>query len=96
MSDFAIVLVAAGASTRMGFDKVWADLDGQPLLARALSAARLAEPHEVALVVAAERLAQARALAPDARVVAGGARRRDSVSRSAGQDSVSIGSALFV
>jgi 2-C-methyl-D-erythritol 4-phosphate cytidylyltransferase len=33
----------------------------------------------VVLVVAAERLAEAQALAPDAQVVAGGARRRDSV-----------------
>ena len=38
--DLAIVLVAAGASTRMGFPKLWADLDGQPLLAYAVATAR--------------------------------------------------------
>jgi 2-C-methyl-D-erythritol 4-phosphate cytidylyltransferase len=77
--DFAIVLVAAGASTRMGFPKLWADVCGQPLLGHALAAARSAEPAEIVLVVAPERVAQASALAPFARVVAGGARRRDSV-----------------
>jgi 2-C-methyl-D-erythritol 4-phosphate cytidylyltransferase len=77
--QLAIVLVAAGASTRMGFDKLWADLDGQPLLAHALSTARQADPAELVLVTAAERLAEAQALAPDAQVVPGGARRRDSV-----------------
>ncbi len=77
--DFAIVLVAAGASTRMGFSKLWTDVCGRPLIAHALEAARLAEPAELVVVVAADRLAKATALAPFARVVAGGARRRDSV-----------------
>jgi 2-C-methyl-D-erythritol 4-phosphate cytidylyltransferase len=77
--SFAILVVGAGASTRMGFDKTWAELGGQPLLAYALDAARQAAPAEVVLVVAEDRLAHARALAPEARVVAGGARRRDSV-----------------
>src|SRR5205807_1786310 len=77
--DFAIVLVAAGASTRMGFPKLWADVCGQPLVARALAESRAAQPSELIFVVASERLAEATALAPDARVVAGGARRRDSV-----------------
>ena len=77
--DCAIVLVAAGASTRMGFPKLWADLRGQSLLAHALAACRAAEPSELVLVVPEERVVEARALAPDALVVAGGARRRDSV-----------------
>jgi 2-C-methyl-D-erythritol 4-phosphate cytidylyltransferase len=77
--DCAIVLVAAGASTRMGFPKLWADVCGQPLLAHALALARAATPAELVVVVAEDRLADARALAPSARVVAGGARRRDSV-----------------
>jgi 2-C-methyl-D-erythritol 4-phosphate cytidylyltransferase len=81
VTDFAIVLVAAGASTRMGFDKLWADLEGKPLVAHALAAARQAGPTELVLVVAAERLEQARGLAADAHVVAGGARRRDSVAQ---------------
>lgn len=78
LPHLAIVLVAAGRSVRMGFDKLWADLDGQPVVAHAVDAARGAGPAELVLVVAAERLAAARALAPDARVVVGGARRRDS------------------
>jgi 2-C-methyl-D-erythritol 4-phosphate cytidylyltransferase len=76
---FAIVLVAAGASTRMGFSKLWTDVCGQPLLARAISTARAAEPSELIVVASTDRLAETIALAPDACVVAGGARRRDSV-----------------
>ena len=77
--DFAIVLVAAGASTRMGFSKLWADLDGQPLLAHAIAIAEAAHPSELIVVVSRDRLAEATALAPRACVVPGGARRRDSV-----------------
>jgi 2-C-methyl-D-erythritol 4-phosphate cytidylyltransferase len=77
--DFAIVLVAAGASTRMGFPKLWADVCGQSLLARAVASASAAAPAEIVLVVSADRVADAAALAPDARVVPGGVRRRDSV-----------------
>ena len=33
------VLVAAGRSTRMGFDKLWADLNGRPVLAWSLDTA---------------------------------------------------------
>jgi 2-C-methyl-D-erythritol 4-phosphate cytidylyltransferase len=76
---FAIVLVAAGSSTRMGFPKLWSDVCGQPLLGHALAAARAAQPSELVLVVAPERVTQAAALEPLARIVAGGARRRDSV-----------------
>jgi 2-C-methyl-D-erythritol 4-phosphate cytidylyltransferase len=76
---FAIVLVAAGASTRMGFPKLWVEVCGQPLLARAIASARAAEPSELVVVVAEDRVRQTRALAPDAHVVPGGIRRRDSV-----------------
>ncbi len=76
---FAIILVAAGASTRMGFPKLWADVGGKPLLARAVAEARAAQPSELVVVVSEERVSEAAALAPGARVVAGGARRRDSV-----------------
>jgi len=79
LKKFAIVLVAAGASTRMGFPKLWAEVCGQPLIAHALAAARNADPAELVVVVAADRVSEAQALAPAARVVAGGARRRDSV-----------------
>ena len=77
--QLAIVLVAAGASTRMGFPKLWVEVCGEPLLARAIAAARAADPTELVIVVAADRVQTTMALAPDARVVAGGTRRRDSV-----------------
>src|ERR1044071_6439575 len=76
---FAIVLVAAGASTRMGFPKLWTDICDKPLIAHALSAAASAAPDEIVVVVAEDRVAAAQSLAPSACVVAGGARRRDSV-----------------
>jgi 2-C-methyl-D-erythritol 4-phosphate cytidylyltransferase len=79
MIDLAIVLVAAGASTRMGFSKLWTDVCGAPLVARAVEAALVANPLELVLVVPTDRLAEAATLAPSSRVVAGGARRRDSV-----------------
>jgi 2-C-methyl-D-erythritol 4-phosphate cytidylyltransferase len=77
--DFAIVLVAAGASTRMGFPKLWADMGGRPLIAHAIGLARAAQPVELVVVVTEDRLLQTCKLAPSARVVAGGSRRRDSV-----------------
>jgi 2-C-methyl-D-erythritol 4-phosphate cytidylyltransferase len=75
--DLGIILVAAGASTRMGFPKLWADLDGRSLLAHAIAAARRARAAELIVVVAPDRLAHL--AEPEVRVVAGGARRRDSV-----------------
>src|SRR5579859_5404160 len=77
--NLAIVLVAAGASTRMGFPKLWADLGGQPLLAHAVAAAQAASPIELIVVVSGDRLAAALALGPAVRTVLGGVRRRDSV-----------------
>jgi 2-C-methyl-D-erythritol 4-phosphate cytidylyltransferase len=77
--DLSVILVGAGSSTRMAFDKVWADLAGRPVLAHVLDVARRVGPREVTLVVAQERLSDALRLAPDARVAVGGARRRDSV-----------------
>jgi 2-C-methyl-D-erythritol 4-phosphate cytidylyltransferase len=78
------VLVAAGASSRMGFDKVWAELNGRPLLSYALEVlAGLVAIERVALVVAEARRPDAAALvkAADSRIVvcAGGALRRESV-----------------
>ena|SRR5438067_1217244 len=63
----------------MGFSKLWADASGRPLIARAIDAALAARATELIVVVAADRLAATNVLAPAARVVAGGARRRDSV-----------------
>lgn len=82
---FGIVLVAAGASTRMGFPKLWAEIDGRPLLAYAIDAALASCPRELIVVGAADRMAACEALLASSnrstttRVVPGGARRRDSV-----------------
>ena len=76
---FAVVLVAAGASTRMGFPKLWTDVCGRPLISHAVQTARAAGPRELIVVVSADRIEDARKLGPVLNVVPGGARRRDSV-----------------
>jgi 2-C-methyl-D-erythritol 4-phosphate cytidylyltransferase len=68
----------------MGFDKIWAELAGQPVLAYSLRVLADAPAIDrVALVVSEERLAQARALVgtSQSRIVVcpGGELRRDSV-----------------
>jgi 2-C-methyl-D-erythritol 4-phosphate cytidylyltransferase / 2-C-methyl-D-erythritol 2,4-cyclodiphosphate synthase len=75
--NLAIVLVAAGQSTRMGFPKLWADLCGQPVLHHALSSACAVGAAEVVVVLSPDRLEDVSH--PGVRVVPGGARRRDSV-----------------
>ena len=78
------VLVAAGLSTRMGFDKLWAPLgDGPVLLWSVLALAGSGVVDRLALVVGADRVEDARRLvanqAPPPAIVVGGERRRDSV-----------------
>ena len=81
------VLVAAGRSTRMGFDKLWADLGGRPVLAWGLVALdACAAIDRLAVVCAADRFDQVLDLLhrlsmsrSRVRVVVGGERRRDSV-----------------
>jgi 2-C-methyl-D-erythritol 4-phosphate cytidylyltransferase len=81
------ILVAAGRSTRMGFDKLWADLGGRPVLAWSLSTlAACAALDRIVVVTADDRLDDAWRLVGGivparlrARTVAGGERRRDSV-----------------
>jgi 2-C-methyl-D-erythritol 4-phosphate cytidylyltransferase len=63
----------------MGFSKLWTDIRGQPLLAHALTSVRVAAPSQIVLVVSRDRIDAAKALAPDALIIAGGLRRRDSV-----------------
>jgi 2-C-methyl-D-erythritol 4-phosphate cytidylyltransferase len=67
----------------MGFDKLWAPLGDRPLLAHTLAALAAPPVERLALVVAAGRLADGRALAATLPVptvvVLGGARRQDSV-----------------
>jgi 2-C-methyl-D-erythritol 4-phosphate cytidylyltransferase len=79
------IIVAAGSSQRMGgIDKLLAPLGGRPVIAHSI-AAFAAHPRidALAIVVSAANEAAiaaiARELAPDARIVLGGARRRDSV-----------------
>ncbi|HZQ35726.1 MAG TPA: 2-C-methyl-D-erythritol 4-phosphate cytidylyltransferase [Dehalococcoidia bacterium] len=87
MGGNGVVIVGAGSSTRMGgIDKVFAPLAGLPLVAHALLAAtRCREVQYIVLVVAGDRLAEVRTSLPAAAlgklvaVVAGGARRQDSV-----------------
>jgi 2-C-methyl-D-erythritol 4-phosphate cytidylyltransferase / 2-C-methyl-D-erythritol 2,4-cyclodiphosphate synthase len=78
----AIVVVAAGASTRFGADKLAARLGGVPVLERAVAAVRSPFPAAPAvLVVRPEEVDSHGARWRDAgvRVVAGGPRRQDSV-----------------
>ncbi|HXX60059.1 MAG TPA: 2-C-methyl-D-erythritol 4-phosphate cytidylyltransferase [Candidatus Sulfotelmatobacter sp.] len=78
------VIVAAGASRRMGQDKLLAPLLGRPLLAWAVDGlAAAASVRRLIVVVAPERVAEMAARpwlrAAGARVVAGGSRRQASV-----------------
>ena len=85
MSDsLGAILVAAGSSRRMGFDKLWAPLAGRPVVSHALAVlAACSQIDRLALVVAADRLCDAEQLIRDlgvpAEICVGGARRRDSV-----------------
>ena len=88
MSDpttFSAILVAAGRSSRMGFDKLWVDIWGRPAWRWSLDAL-LATPgsHHVAVTVPADAEARFRELIPSAAadrciVVPGGEERTDSV-----------------
>src|SRR5260370_31607428 len=76
---FAIILVAAGASARMGFSKLWTDVRGQPLLAYAIDAARAATPNDLVVVVSPDRVIDTFALRDGLTIARGGARPRRSV-----------------
>ena len=81
----AVILLAAGSSTRMqGIDKLWADLGGEPVIARSLNAAAgLDGVPDVIVVTAAARHDEVQTLGAllgiAVRCVEGGARRQDSV-----------------
>jgi 2-C-methyl-D-erythritol 4-phosphate cytidylyltransferase len=95
MSDFlSAVVVAAGRSQRMGFDKLLTPLAGRPLLSHTLERLfRTDLPSEIVLVVRSgtepemERLVEPLAKMGSIRIVPGGAQRQDSVQ--AGLDAVS-------
>lgn len=76
------IVVAAGSSTRMGRDKIWAEISGAPVLAYSI-AALAATPGVTEIVVVApaakhEAIALLPSLVPIV-AVEGGARRQDSV-----------------
>lgn len=80
------VLVAAGSSRRMGFDKLLADLAGRPVLVRSLEAFAAAASVDALVVVASGRAAEAveawRSVSAPAKplsIVPGGAERHLSV-----------------
>ncbi|HET7512085.1 MAG TPA: 2-C-methyl-D-erythritol 4-phosphate cytidylyltransferase [Chthoniobacterales bacterium] len=82
----AAIIVAAGSSQRMGFDKLFASLNGEPVLVHSLRAFEETDAiREIVLVGRAERLAQlegivaAQAFTKVAAIIPGGARRQDSV-----------------
>jgi 2-C-methyl-D-erythritol 4-phosphate cytidylyltransferase len=80
------IIVAAGSSRRMGFDKVFAPLDGKPVIAHTLNAFERADcVDEIILVGRAEGLPVLQEFVRNAElrkvrhVVAGGQHRQDSV-----------------
>src|SRR5476651_1693098 len=87
MSEFlSAVVVAAGRSQRMGFDKLLTPLAGRPLLYHTLERLfRTEAPSEIVLVVRPgsepemERLVEPLAKLGSIRLVPGGAQRQDSV-----------------
>lgn len=80
----SVVIVAAGSSRRMGFDKLFALLDGKPVIAHTIEAFGLAQSVvEIIVVARADRLKEFEAVGvPSKKVrktVAGGEHRQDSV-----------------
>lgn len=78
------IIVAAGSSERMGFDKVFAPIAGKPMIAYTIDAfERTACVNRVVLVGRSDSLPEFRKLLPAktkvSSVVAGGAERNDSV-----------------
>lgn len=89
----AAIVVAAGGSRRMGFDKLFADLDGLPVVARSLAAFRNhPEIGQVIAVTSPENLERITALGLAHQVVLGGAFRHLSVQ--AGLDAVAPGTEI--
>jgi len=78
----AAIIVAAGSSTRMGADKIWATLGGAPVLAHSIAALANTPGVTHLVVVAPADRHEAIALLPcpvPVIAVEGGARRQDSV-----------------
>jgi 2-C-methyl-D-erythritol 4-phosphate cytidylyltransferase len=84
MATLGAVLVAAGASRRMGFDKIPTPIAGEPLIRHAVRAFQLCPAvREIVVVCARERDADVRAVLTDAEkvtaIVPGGESRQESV-----------------
>jgi 2-C-methyl-D-erythritol 4-phosphate cytidylyltransferase len=81
--SLGVIVVAAGRSERMGFDKVWADLEGRPVLAWSIAEMARVNPDRLVIVAADDSVDRVRELVSELRitchVVTGGRRRRDSV-----------------
>ncbi|HEV2805401.1 MAG TPA: 2-C-methyl-D-erythritol 4-phosphate cytidylyltransferase [Chthoniobacterales bacterium] len=82
----SVIIVAAGSSQRMGFDKLLALLGDKPVLAHTIDAfERTASVNEIILVARPDRLQEFEALVREndfkkvRRIIAGGEQRQDSV-----------------
>jgi 2-C-methyl-D-erythritol 4-phosphate cytidylyltransferase len=82
------IIVAGGSSQRMGFDKLLAPLDGQPVVAHSIAAFERTESvTDIVLVARAERLSdyeevvRTHSFRKVSAVIPGGSRRQDSVQR---------------
>ena len=82
------IIVAGGSSQRMGFDKLFAPLNGRPVVIHSIAAfEQTAAVRDIILVGRAERLAEYEKLvgqehfAKVSAIIPGGARRQDSVLR---------------
>ncbi len=84
------IIVAAGSSERMGFDKLFAPLANKPVIAHTIEAfERTSCVDEIILVGRSDSLAELRKLlgpqTKTRKIVAGGAERYDSVSHRPGE-----------
>lgn len=82
----ALILVAAGRSSRAGIDKLWADLGGKPVIAYSIETASAAAFFDRVVVVAPKSRWEAirllgTACALTVTLAEGGERRQDSVAR---------------
>ncbi len=76
----SVIIVAAGSSRRMGFDKLMSPLNGQPILYHTINALLTApEVGEVILVSTQERYTELKINHQQLKLVAGGAERHHSV-----------------
>ncbi len=79
---FSVIIVAAGTSQRMGFDKLMASLQGKPVLAHSVNAfLKSPDVSEVILVSTQERFNELAINDRKLKLTSGGKNRHDSVTR---------------